>query len=363
MDPRTYIRILQQVEPLKNYTRHSWTSQGRHESVADHSWNLCFMAMLLKDELPDVNMDKVLRMCVIHDIGEAFTGDIPSFNKTQADEELETKRLQAWVDSLPEPVRSEFAALYAEMDALETMEAKVYKALDNMEAVSQHNQADIATWIPLEYELNQTYGADKAQCHPWLAKLRQELRKDSQEKIAKANAVQSQTTDLYLKEANAEDWLNEYEFLQAIPADENGFENSCHGMTPEQFRAEALPQMTAWAKGEQMPKGFVPQTTFFLWKGNRIVGMFKVRHYLNDALRNGAGHIGFSIAPEYRGSGYAKAGLRLALNELKKVAPAEETHAYLSCNIDNPASLAVQISCGGIVHHRDETHQYVRILL
>lgn len=363
MDPRTFIQILQQVEPLKNYTRHSWTSKGRHESVADHSWNLCFMALLLKDELPEVNMDKVLRMCVIHDIGEAFTGDVPSFHKTQADEERETQRLNAWVDSLPEPKRSEFAALYAEMDAQETMEAKVYKALDNMEAVSQHNQADIATWIPLEYELNQTYGADKAQCHPWLAQLREELKKDSQEKIAKASNAQQADNDLYLKAANTEDWQQEYEFLQAIPADENGFENGYHGMTPEQFRTQALPEMMASARGENLPEGFVPQTNFFLWKQNRIVGMFKVRHYLNDALRNGAGHIGYSIAPEYRGSGYAKAGLCLALRELRKLAPAEETHAYLSCNIDNDASLAVQLSCGGIVHHKDKTQQYVRILL
>ena len=100
-------------------------------------------------------------MCLIHDLGEAFTGDIPAFQKTDANERREEKLLSDWVDGLPEPYAGEMAALYREMNARETTEAKIYKALDNLEAVIQHNEADISTWLPLEYELQLTYGAER----------------------------------------------------------------------------------------------------------------------------------------------------------------------------------------------------------
>ena len=77
-------------------------------------------------------------------------------------------------------------ALYAEMDARETVEAKIYKAIDNLEAVHQHNLSDLSTWIPQEYHLNQTYGTDKVAFSPYLTALREELKKDTLEKIENA---------------------------------------------------------------------------------------------------------------------------------------------------------------------------------
>ena len=79
-------------------------------------------------------------------------------------------------------------ALYAEMNARETVEAKIYKAIDNLEAVFQHNLSDISTWIPHEYQLNQTYGADQAAFSPYLTALREELKKDTLKKIEVADA-------------------------------------------------------------------------------------------------------------------------------------------------------------------------------
>lgn len=69
--------------------------------------------------------------------------------------------------------------LYREMAARETREAKVYKALDSLEALFQHNAADLSTWIPLEYELNKTYADDKVAFSPYLTALREELRQDT----------------------------------------------------------------------------------------------------------------------------------------------------------------------------------------
>ena len=186
MDPRTLLTALTVAERLKDTTRHCYTSRGRHESVAEHSWMMTLMAFFLRDEFPDADMDKVTRMCIIHDLGEAFTGDIPAFDKTAAHEEQEEHLLNAWVNTLPEPYRTEMTALYAEMAARETTEAKIYKAIDSLEAVIQHNLSDLSTWIPHEYQLNQTYGTDKAAFSPYLTALREEMKKDTLKKIEQA---------------------------------------------------------------------------------------------------------------------------------------------------------------------------------
>lgn len=184
MEARELLRALHVAERLKDETRHCYTSGGRRESVAEHSWRMALMAYLVHDEFPALDMDKVVRMCLIHDLGECFTGDIPSFLKSGTDEESERGALAAWVDSLPQPYCAELRALYAEMDALETEEARLYKALDKLEAVIQHNESDLDTWIEREYALNLTYGADAAAFSPYLTRLRAEIRRDTEEKLA-----------------------------------------------------------------------------------------------------------------------------------------------------------------------------------
>ena len=184
MKPTELIQILAVAEKLKCNTRHCYTSSGRHESVAEHSWRIALMAMLIAPEFPEADMDKVIRMCLIHDLGEAFTGDIPTFDKTAQDEKTEEDLLSSWVASLPEPYAGEMRALYAEMNARETLEAKIYKALDNLEAVIQHNEADLSTWIEREYSLNLTYGNDKVAFSPYLTELRKAVREDTEAKIA-----------------------------------------------------------------------------------------------------------------------------------------------------------------------------------
>ena len=100
---------------LKDTTRHCYTSHGRHESVAEHSWRAALMAYLLQDEFPDLDMNKVIKMCLIHDLGECFTGDIPTFEKTDEDNATEDDLLAQWVSNLPQPYRYDMAALYAEL--------------------------------------------------------------------------------------------------------------------------------------------------------------------------------------------------------------------------------------------------------
>ena len=82
MQAREFLDILHTAEKLKDTPRHCTTSKGRRESVAEHSWRVSLMALLLKNEFPDLDMDRVTAMCIIHDLGECFTGDIPSISAT-----------------------------------------------------------------------------------------------------------------------------------------------------------------------------------------------------------------------------------------------------------------------------------------
>ena len=184
MHTKTLLTILHQAEKLKCVTRHCDTSTGRRESVAEHSWRLALMAMLVADEFPQLDMDKVIRMCLIHDLGESFTGDIPAFEKNPDHRVLEREGLHKWVETFPEPAKSEWLALYGEMEEMATDETRLYKALDNLEAVIQHNESDISTWLPLEYDLQLTYGADKVGFSPYLQSLKADIDDWTRRKIA-----------------------------------------------------------------------------------------------------------------------------------------------------------------------------------
>ena len=183
MQPRELLEIMKVAERLKDTTRHGYTSAGRHESVAEHCWMSCLMAFMLKEEFPQADMDKVIRMCLIHDLGEAFTGDIPAFDKTAADEVREEQMLNAWVRSLPADKAEEMMALYREMEARQTLEAKIYKTIDGLEAVVQHNLSPISTWLPNEYEMNKTYAMDRVEFSEYMKQLRQEILQDTLQKI------------------------------------------------------------------------------------------------------------------------------------------------------------------------------------
>ncbi len=183
MKPRELLDFMYFIDDLKTTTRHCYTAENRLESVADHSWSAALLAMLCKDAFPNLDMNKVIKMCLIHDFGEAVTGDIPAFYKTDEQEETEDKAIARLLKRLPEKQEKELAALFEEMEKLETPEAKLYKAIDKMEGVLAHNESDISTWIPLEYELNLTYGEESVGWSEWTKELREELRKDTIKKL------------------------------------------------------------------------------------------------------------------------------------------------------------------------------------
>ena len=183
MDVHTLLDTLHLAEKLKDTMRHCYTSKGRRESVAEHSWRVVLMAYFLKDEFPEVDINKVMLMCAIHDLGEIFTGDIPTFKKTKEDEEKEEQLLNDWVASLPSPYCEELKELYKEMDERKTTEAKLYKAIDSLEAIIQHNESDISTWEPHEYDLNLTYAFDRVTFSPYMQELRKAIYEETEQKI------------------------------------------------------------------------------------------------------------------------------------------------------------------------------------
>lgn len=198
MDAKTLLDFMGIAEKLKCNTRHSWTSSGRHESVAEHTYRLCLFAWLVKDEFPSLDLDRVIRMCLFHDLGEAATGDIPCFDKNESHRAAEQESLGDIAAMLPKEYEKELLAVFKELEENKTPEAKLVHALDKMEAVIQHNEAPIESWLELEYDLQLTYGQEQAKAFPYLQKLRQAVEQDSLAKIRREGAAARNRNGFYV---------------------------------------------------------------------------------------------------------------------------------------------------------------------
>ena len=166
--------------------------------------------------------------------------------------------------------------------------------------------------------------------------------------------------NLHLKPANMEDWKAEYVAMQAMPEDSNGFMNRFCGMSEEEFRNKALPEMIKNTMLEPS-EDLVPQTYLFLWDDDKIVGWFKFRHCLNGKLRTAGGHVGYGILPQYRGLGYATEGLQMVIELARRIVPEDEL--LLTCYKDNVVSRRVMEKNGAYQADENETYYYMQINL
>lgn len=164
---------------------------------------------------------------------------------------------------------------------------------------------------------------------------------------------------LYLKEANFDDIEKEWLFVRNMPENENGLTNDWPNISKDDFESKALPEMLNFSKGVDIPDWMVPETFYFLWDDDIIVGQFRIRHHLCESLRTGGGHIGYYIGKEYRQNGYGTEGLRRTLEIAKDIVPEEEF--YLRLEKSNIASLKVMEKNGGRIVSSDDEHYYVRI--
>ncbi len=190
MTARELINFLGIIEKLKTTPRHNVMRSGRVESVAEHSWRLAVMAMLAAGEEQGLDRDRLIKLALVHDFGEAITGDIPAFIKTDENRKTEREAIAELCEGLPDKECGELKSLFSELDAMETPEARFMKALDKCEALLSHNEADISTWLPLEYELQLTYGQKESSYFPFTRELRRELEEDSRRKIAEEGEKQ-----------------------------------------------------------------------------------------------------------------------------------------------------------------------------
>lgn len=152
------IRFIKRAEKLKTELRHSWLSEtSRQESVAEHSWMLALIAMTIFDSI-DLEVDrlKVMKMVTIHDLAEAITGDIPTFEESERQDrkyEDEKAAIISITQGLPEHTANEILELWQEMEEKQTVEAKLAQCLDKVEVLIQHIIADIETWDDGDYGL------------------------------------------------------------------------------------------------------------------------------------------------------------------------------------------------------------------
>jgi putative hydrolase of HD superfamily len=166
------LEFLQRCERLKDTVRSSFTSQGNQESVAAHSWRLCLMALTLEDYFPNINISHVLKICIIHDLGEALSGDVPAPEQLGSPPKAETERddLFQLMDGLSSSIQQNITALWEEYEQAATSEAKLAKALDKLETIIQHNQGDNPP--NFDYYFNLEYGTEYTDYHPIIKKLR-----------------------------------------------------------------------------------------------------------------------------------------------------------------------------------------------
>src|SRR5690349_10253668 len=182
------LAFLRSAERLKTTDRSAYTSTGRRESAAEHTWRLCLMALVLAPEFPDADFAKLVRICLVHDLGEAVSGDVPAPEQARRLAEDPTARkapqersdLLTLVAPLPESRRNEIVALWDEYEAAATPEARLAKALDKLETILQHNQGNNPS--DFDYRFNLEYGRRFTAYHPLIVELRRMLDEETERK-------------------------------------------------------------------------------------------------------------------------------------------------------------------------------------
>jgi putative hydrolases of HD superfamily len=183
-----------QAEKLKTTMRHSWTNEvTRQESSAEHSWMMCLIAMSVFEHLTvKVDQLRVLKILLVHDLAEAITGDIPSFEVSKRKElksENEKIALETLTANLTPSFRQELLDLWNEYESKETIEAKIAHAIDKFESPLQHNISDITTWDQNDFDIHPFYKMEFAEIDPFLKDLRASLEDMSREKITDADSL------------------------------------------------------------------------------------------------------------------------------------------------------------------------------
>lgn len=175
--------FIQAAQSLKEVLRSAYTTNGRQESTAEHTWRLTLLIMVLADHLPELDLLKTLKMAVIHDLGEAIHGDIPAIIQAGTGNKSAQERqdLATLLQPLPSHLQQEFLMLWDEYDQASSPEALAVKALDKLETLIQHNQG--LNPANFNYTFNLSYGKRYTNSHPLFATLRELVDQHTQQKV------------------------------------------------------------------------------------------------------------------------------------------------------------------------------------
>ena len=175
------IDFLHKSEKLQTLLRHSWLSSGRRESVAEHTWRMALMALIINPYLDQkLDLEKTLKIILVHDLVEINYQDHPAFKKPPIDKaEQERKSLLKLLKSLPRNLRQEIIDLWQEYEDNKTLEAKFAKAMDKTEVLLQHNEADLKFLTKKEIPFNMHHGDEYTGFDSFLKLFRDAVRKDT----------------------------------------------------------------------------------------------------------------------------------------------------------------------------------------
>lgn len=168
-----------------------------------------------------------------------------------------------------------------------------------------------------------------------------------------------QRDGLELRKMNLMDIEQQWKYVTALPADENGLTNPYEGVSFEEYKSTVLPELMMHENPVNMPDWFVPETYYYLWDEQILVGEFRIRHRLTEVLKTGAGHIGYSIKKEYRGKGYGTKGLSMVLDLAREIVPEDEI--YLRVLKSNIPSFKAISHNGAYIAAEDEMHYLMRV--
>lgn len=173
------LTFLRAAEALKTVARSGWTSTGQAESVAEHTWRLCLMAMLVYGDTPGIDLGRLLRMCLIHDLGEAIGGDVPAPAQKDGTSKAGQERadLVQLTAPLPTPLQREILELWDDYEGAASPEAKLAKGLDKLETILQHTQGKNPS--DFDYAFNLDYGRQYTAVDPIMAALRIRLDEET----------------------------------------------------------------------------------------------------------------------------------------------------------------------------------------
>lgn len=181
-DINARLEFVRRAEQLKDTLRSGYTTYGRTESVADHTWRLTLLVITFADLIPDIDLLRLLKICILHDLGEAVDGDIPVPSQVGMESKSEKERedFQSLMEGLPDHLRSEFLSIWDDYEYVQSNEAQAAKALDKIETLIQHNQGSNPAGF--DYSFNLDYGRKYTDAIPAAAKIRALLDADTQAK-------------------------------------------------------------------------------------------------------------------------------------------------------------------------------------